>query len=133
MLSHGISLDEIANIRPSIFNQTYTANMLAIGQTGVLTQIIAAILPCAWVYCDYAHRLKQEYQEQLIHNTYKSWINTYMDIDFINSFDWMFNSLDTLVASKSEKEQQEIIDIFANSVKFENLFWEMAYHKKMNF
>lgn len=133
MLNHGISSDEITNIRPSIFNQTYTANMLAIGQTGDLAQIIATILPCAWVYCDYASRLKQKYQEQLINNPYRSWIDTYADIHFNDSFDWMFSSLDTLVAAKSEKERQEFINIFANSVKFENLFWEMAYHKKMDF
>lgn len=132
MREFGIQKSEMENVQPSLFNRTYTANMLAVGQTGGLAEIIATILPCAWTYYDYACRLKEQDSLTLEKNPYRSWIDMYADQDFLKSFEWMFDTLDELIQIKSEAEKQKIKQIFIASVKFEYLFWEMSYHQEMS-
>ncbi|RBT53401.1 thiaminase II [Enterococcus hirae] len=59
MLDYAIEKEEFNTVQPSFYNRSYTANMLAIGHSGGVAEIIAAILPCAWTYYDYASRLKK--------------------------------------------------------------------------
>jgi thiaminase/transcriptional activator TenA len=133
MTDFGLSPEHIINTKPSLYNQTYTANMLAVGQTGGVDEIIATILPCAWTYADFAQRLKQNYGNRLEQNYYKSWIENYANIQFDETFLWMFDTLDALVADKSEEHRQKIEDIFIASVQFEYLFWDMAYKMELSF
>lgn len=128
MSSFGVSKDEIDSVMPSLFNRTYTANMLATGQTGDLAEIMAVVLPCAWTYADYATRLKHDYSKVLEQNYYKSWIDNYSGKDFAESFDWFFDDLDELCKWRSDKQLQKIENIFISSVEFEYLFWDMSYN-----
>lgn len=132
MHEFGIQKKEMENVHPSLFNRTYTANMLAVGQTGGHAEIISTILPCAWTYYDYACRLKELYASTLEKNPYRSWIDMYADPAFLKSFEWMFDSLDELIQTKGEIEKQKIKQIFIASVDFEYLFWEMSYHQEMS-
>ena len=132
MLDYAIEKEEFNTVQPSFYNRSYTTNMLAIGHSGGVAEIIAAILPCAWTYYDYASRLKKRYQSSLEKNPYRSWIDLYADPSFEKSFEWMFDLLDELVEMKSAKEQQKVKQIFISSLEFEYLFWEMSYHEEMN-
>ncbi|WEG72538.1 thiaminase II [Vagococcus intermedius] len=131
MKQFDIDFNELKTTPTSLFNRTYTANMLAVGQTGDLAEILATILPCAWTYYDYAMGLKEKYADQLEENFYKSWIEMYANADFLESFSWFFDTLDTLVENKSVIEKQRIEAIFTASVEFEYLFWEMSYQQNL--
>lgn len=72
MAGFGVTREQMLMVKPSLFNRTYTANMLAVGQTGDLVDILAAVFPCAWTYHDYAVRLKEQYADQLEDNFYKT-------------------------------------------------------------
>lgn len=133
MADFGLSPEHITDTKPSLYNQTYTANMLAVGQSGGVDEIIATILPCAWTYADFAQRLKLTYSDRLEDNYYKSWINNYANEEFDATFLWMFDTLDALVADKSEEHRQKIEDIFIASVQFEYLFWDMAYKTELSY
>ena len=132
MSDFGITNEEIANVKPSLYNKTYTANMLAYGLTGNLAEIMATVFPCAWTYADYGQRLKVQYTEALEGNFYRAWIEKYAGMDFSGSFGWFYDTIDELVANMSAKEQQNIADIFVSSVEFEYLFWDMAYNQQMS-
>jgi len=47
---------------------------------GDLAETLATVFPCAWTYCDYGKRLKEQYKDSLENNFYKSWIETYADM-----------------------------------------------------
>ncbi|MEB7494582.1 thiaminase II [Enterococcus hirae] len=132
MLDYAIEKEEFNTVQPSFYNRSYTTNMLALGHSGGVAEIIAAILPCAWTYYDYASRLKKRYQSSLEKNPYRSWIDLYADPSFEKSFEWMFDLLDELAEMKSAKEQQKVKQIFISSLEFEYLFWEMSYYEEMN-
>lgn len=133
MRGFGVTPQEMAAVKPSLFNRTYTANMLATGQTGSLAEIVAAVFPCAWTYLDYATRLKEEYGDRLEDNFYRSWIENYAGDAFRDSFAWFYDTLDELCENKSENDKKKIEEIFVSSVEFEYLFWEMAYKQQMSY
>lgn len=133
MADFGVTPEQMEKVKPSLFNQAYTANMLTAGQLGGAAEIIAAVFPCAWTYADYGKRLKKEYGDRLEQNYYKSWIETYADDAFSASFQWMYGALDELCAKKDQDELRKIEEIFISSVEFEYLFWDMAYKKELSF
>lgn len=133
METFGISLQQAAATKQALFNRTYTANMLAIGQTGDLAEILATVFPCAWTYGDYAQRLKKDYPMLLANNFYLPWIEGYASEDYQQSYEWFFDTLDALCLSKTEIQRGKIQTIFQSSVEFEYLFWDMSYKQKMSF
>ncbi|MCL2495002.1 MAG: thiaminase II [Oscillospiraceae bacterium] len=133
MADFGITREEALAARPSLFNRAYTANMLALGQTGGLAELLTAVFPCAWTYADYAKRLKAQYADCLQGNFYKSWIELYASHEFSASFEWFYDALDELVSNMTGEQRGRIEDIFIGSVEFEYLFWDMAYHRRMSY
>ncbi|MDL2217117.1 thiaminase II [Christensenellaceae bacterium OttesenSCG-928-M15] len=133
MAGFGIEKERIASVRPSLYNRTYTANMLAVGQTGELVDILATVFPCAWTYCDYAKRLKVQYADKLENNFYKTWIENYAGNAFEDSYAWFYDAIDERMEGKSERQKKKVEDIFVASVEFEYLFWEMSYKQEMSY
>lgn len=132
MKSFDISEEEAESAKSSLFNNAYTANMLAEGYSGGCAEIIAAVFPCGWTYYDYAVRLKEDYSSS-DSNFYKSWLDMYSSDEFKASFDWFFEELDRLCESKSPAELEKITEIFVSSVEFEYLFWDMSYKKQISY
>jgi len=133
MASFGVTQAEVLSVKPSLYNRTYTANMLSFGQTGGLAEVLAAVFPCAWTYADYAKRLKEQYADVLDGNFYKTWIEQYASAEFSNSFEWFYDALDDLVSNMAGKQRVKLEEIFISSVEFEYLFWDMAYKRQMSY
>lgn len=133
MTSFGISPEEVLAVKASLYNRTYTANMLAVGQTGELVEILTTMFPCAWTYSDYATRLKEQYADRLQSNFYKTWIETYASFDFSGSYEWFYDAIDQMVEHKTKAQRERIVEIFVSSVEFEYLFWDMAYKQEMSY
>lgn len=126
MESFDISMATVKETPEALFNKTYTANMLAVANAGDITATLVAVLPCAWTYYDFAKRLKADYASAYPDNFYKSWIDTYLDAEYIDSFAWMFDVIDNNVVYKSSEEKANLQQIFKDSLQFEYLFWEMS-------
>lgn len=133
MTDFGVSKEQMLQVKPSLFNRTYTANMLAVGQTGDLAEILATVFPCAWTYCDYAQRLKAQYADRLESNFYKTWIENYAGFDFAQSFEWFYDAIDEMAARKTDAQRKRLVEIFVSSVEFEYLFWDMSYKQEMSY
>ena len=133
MADFGVTRAEMLAVKPSLYNRTYTANMLSFGQTGGLAEVLASVFPCAWTYADYGKRLKERYADRLDDNFYKSWIETYAGDEFSASFEWFYDTLDYLVSNMTDRQREKIEEIFISSVEFEYLFWDMAYKQQMSY
>jgi len=133
MKGFGITQAEAISVKSSLYNRSYTANMLSYGLTGGLAEVLAAVFPCAWTYADYGKRLKEQYADKLEGNFYKTWIETYASAGFSDSFEWFYDALDNLVSGMTVEQRGKIEDIFISSVEFEYLFWDMAYKRRMSY
>ena len=105
MAGFGVTPEEAASVKPSLYNRTYTANLLATGQTDGLAEVLAAVFPCAWTYADYAKRLKEQYADKLEGNFYKTWIENYASDEFSDSFEWFYDALDGLVLNMADEQR----------------------------
>ena len=133
MAGFGVTQEEMLSAKSSLFNRSYTANMLSYGLTGGLAEVLAAVFPCAWTYADYGKRLKAQYAGTLEGNYYKTWIEAYASDEFSDAFEWFYGALDKLVENMSESQRDQIAEIFISSVEFEYLFWDMAYKQQMSY
>ena len=131
MASFGVTREEMDSIVPALNNRAYVGHMLSAAQQGGVAEIIAAVLPCAWTYADYAKRLKARYADRIENNPYASWIHTYAGEGFAQSFEWFFPLLEKLSANMGEEAKQNIVRIFVDSTRFECLFWDMALKKQL--
>lgn len=119
-----VSPEEIENFNPAPTSYAYTSHLYRVAGSGSLGEIIAAILPCYWIYYDIGQKLKGATPQEPI---YQEWIAAYGGEWFAEMVLEQLNRLDELANHASEDEKKRLIDHFLISCQYELLFWEMAY------
>ena len=89
-----------------------------------LAQIVAAMLPCYWLYADIGLKYGDAEPEEKI---YQNWLNTYASSWFQESTQEMIDLLDDLVENASAAEKEKIKEQFIIAKEYELAFWEMSY------
>ncbi|MGM0123390.1 thiaminase II [Enterococcus sp. AZ194] len=105
----------------------YIAHMYKEAQSKSVGRIVAALLPCYWLY--------QEIGEELILNgsptpLYQRWIETYDSEAYKTTVEAQKNLTNRLAAVASEDEVQLMEQAFLISSYEELYFWEMGYQKE---
>lgn len=126
----GITNEELENTEPTPVNLAYTRYMLNVAHNGTLTELIAALLPCAWHYAETGQRLKEQYANNLEGNPYRKWIDIYSSEQFGALGEWLIELLNELTDGKPERELAELEKHFLITSKYEYLFWDMNYNKE---
>ncbi|MCI0182908.1 MAG: thiaminase II [Acidibacillus sp.] len=103
----------------------YTTHLLSISADGTLGEIIAAILPCYWLYWEIGEKYRYS---QPNHPIYDQWIATYGDEWYGKLVDEQIYLLDQLAEQASEEQQHRMKQHFMRSSYYELRFWDMAYH-----
>ena len=91
---------------------------------GHLGDIIAAILPCYWLYYEIGERLKECQPEEPIYN---EWISAYGSDWFRTLVEEQITRLDTIAEKVTEADRKRMKQHFIISSQYEYSFWEMAY------
>ncbi|MCQ6276893.1 thiaminase II [Bacillus sp. V3B] len=126
----GISTSELENAEPSPITLAYTHYMLHSAQNGTLAELVAALLPCAWSYWEIGKELSL-IPGAIDHEWYGDWIKMYSSEDFGEHTTWCIDLLDRLAEGKSEADLFQLEKIFLNTTRYEYMFWDMAYNKRM--
>lgn len=120
-----ITDEDIESFKPAPTAYAYTSHMYRAALSGSLAQIVAAMLPCYWLYADIGLQNKDAEPKEEI---YIAWIQTYASDWFQESTKEMINLLDTLVSEASSSEKEKIKQQFVLSKEYELAFWDMAYN-----
>ncbi len=120
----GITEEEKKRFKPSPTAYAYTSHMYRAAQFGGLKEILAAILPCYWLYHEVGERLNMFTPDEPI---YKEWILAYGGEWFGELVKEQINRLDQLAEKASEEEKALMKELFMISSIYELQFWEMAY------
>ncbi|WP_339230778.1 thiaminase II [Oceanobacillus sp. FSL K6-2867] len=115
---------EIENFKPAPTAYAYTSHLYRASLSGSLSQIIAAMLPCYWLYADIGFTYKEAKPKEEI---YQNWLNTYASEWFQESTQEMIDLLDELAEKASETEKRKIKKQFIIAKEYELAFWEMSY------
>ncbi|MFC4404432.1 thiaminase II [Gracilibacillus xinjiangensis] len=120
----GITKEEKAAFKPSPTAYAYTSHMYRAAYEGHLGDVIAAILPCYWLYFEVGEKLKDCKPD---HPVYQKWISAYGGDWFGNLVNEQIDRLDEIASQVTEADQERMKEHFVISSNYELLFWEMAY------
>lgn len=123
----GIDQNKVFENRKEMTTESYTSYMLGIGLKGDLKEIAMTILPCAWSYQFIGRSLYEKHKDTLDNNFYKPWIEEYSSVEFEEGSEVWKNHINDLCKDISEKEVENLRDIFMKSSLYEMDFWDMAY------
>ncbi|WP_186577256.1 thiaminase II [Aquibacillus kalidii] len=121
----GITEEEQRNFKPSPTAYAYTSHMYRASFGGHLGDLLAAILPCYWLYYEIGERLKMHNPQEPI---YQKWIEAYGGDWFRNLVEEQIDRLDEIARNTSAQELERMEEHFVISSQYEYGFWEMAYN-----
>ena len=119
----GISTEALANTKAAPTTYAYTRHLVRVAALGDLAEVVTALLPCQWGYCEIGQLLAKRGKPTAA-PFYSQWIDMYASPEFAALAGWLRELLDSLDSTTSVERLQEI---FSTSVRYEYLFWDMAY------
>lgn len=125
----GISVQEMETTPVAPTNYAYTRHLLYTAATGTLAETLAALLPCAWIYC----RIGQHFLKVCPpgpEHPYRDWIMTYAAPEFETITTWLCTTLDRYASDLSPVHLRHLEDLFFISTHYEYFFWDMAWKQE---
>ncbi|GAC1393471.1 MAG: thiaminase II [Ktedonobacteraceae bacterium] len=122
----GLTPAEMAATPMAPTNYAYTRHLLSIATMGTLSELLTAILPCAWIYAEIGRHFAKNAPHAPDH-PYAAWLATYASPDFDAVERWIRNRLDARAGNINAEDEKKIYEIFLTSTRYEWLFWDMAW------
>ena len=123
----GVDPNVAAAAEPSPTCYGYTNFLLATALQGGYAELVAAVLPCFWIYWEAGNHIAGIAQPD---NPYRAWIDTYSDPGFGEAVKTAIAIADRAAVSASAEEQRAMLDRFKRSAQFEWMFWDSAYRRE---
>lgn len=120
----GVTKEDLKTFEPAPTAYAYTSHLYRVAASGSLGEIIAAILPCYWIYHEIGELLKNAAPESSV---YQEWIAAYGSDWFTELVNEQINLLDVLAEKASDHEKEKMKQHFLISCHYELQFWEMAF------
>lgn len=121
----GLSTADVDSIETSPTCLGYTSYLLGCAQSASYPELVAALLPCFWVYhyvgTDILHR--QAARE----NPYQEWIDTYADDEFAAAVQRCKQAADRAADGADEVTRAAMLRAFTTASEYEWMFWDSAY------
>ncbi|TFE00507.1 thiaminase II [Jeotgalibacillus salarius] len=119
----GVTQEDWAAFEPSPSAYAYVSHMYRSAE-GELADLLAAILPCYWLYYEIGERLKEAKPDQPI---YQKWIQTYGSEWFGELVEEQINRMNQLAEELPAERIKELKNHFRRSSYYEWNFWEQAW------
>jgi len=104
----------------------YTSFLLRQLANAPVEVILAAVLPCFWIYREVGNYILEHQTKG--ENPYQDWINTYGGEEFDNSVNLAISICDELAAKCTPEQRQEMTNAYMMCSKMEWIFWDSAWH-----
>ena len=113
-----------AHVEPSLDCLSYTSFLLATAYHEPWEVLMAAVLPCFWIYWDVGNAIAREAAAD---NKYRAWIDTYSDAGFGNAVRAVIAATDKAAEGATDAVRGRMMTAFVRSSQYEYLFWDGAY------
>ena len=123
---HGMYLSQFGsgNAEPSPDCLSYTSYLLATAYHEPWEVLMAALLPCFWIYWDVGNTIARQAAPD---NKYRAWIDTYSDEGFGNAVRAVIAATDAAAVTATDAIRERMMTAFVRSSQYEYLFWDGAY------
>jgi thiaminase (transcriptional activator TenA) len=125
----GLTDEEIAGVETSPTCLAYTSYLKACALTEPYPVLLAAILPCFWVYQHVGATILEATGGAEGH-PYRAWIRTYADEEFANAVLAARDLVDKVAAHSGEPTRERMHDAFLRASEYEWMFWHSAWIKE---
>lgn len=105
----------------------YTAYLLATAWSESYPVVVAALLPCFWIYAEVG---KDIFDKSAPNNPYQAWIDTYAGEEFQESVRQVIAIADRLAEQSDKLTLQKMHHAYTMAAKLEWLFWDSAYQQR---
>ena len=123
----GIDPARLTDAEPSPDCLGYTSFLLATAYHDPWEVLVAALLPCFWIYWDVGSRIARH---AAANNPYRAWIDTYADEGFGEAVRMVISITDRAASSTTSAVQERMMTAFVRSTQYEWLFWDGAYQQR---
>ena len=123
--SLGFSRKQLDNAPKGPITEAYTRHLQAVARGGSLGEIVAAVLPCYWIYGEVGKRLYKNRPKSP--KIYREWIETYASEEFWKPVREQIRLMNLLGANAMGEEKKLMRSHFLLSSRYEFLFWDQAY------
>jgi thiaminase/transcriptional activator TenA len=120
----GLTARQLEAATPAPITVAYTRHLLAVAHAGSLAELVAAVLPCYWIYQEVGRRLLRRVPKDAL---YARWIRAYAAPQFARLVDEQLRLVDRLGREASTGEGARMANHFVLSSRYEYLFWDQAY------
>jgi thiaminase/transcriptional activator TenA len=107
----------------------YTSYLLAVAQTGGYAELVAALLPCFWVYQHVGTEILAHRRPGADH-PYLAWIETYADDEFAKAVQTCRDAVDRAADAATGATVERMLAAFTRATEYEWLFWDSAYRQE---
>ena len=122
----GIADRELEETKAAPTALAYTRFLLNVANQGSFPELAASFLPCQWGYweiCDHLARKGEPQHAPL----YAQWIRMYTSQEYKSLADWARSLANGLAEEATAKEVARMEEAYLTSLRYEYLFWDMAY------
>jgi thiaminase/transcriptional activator TenA len=123
----GVDPAAIAAAEPAPDCLAYTSFLVAVAHQQPWEALVAALLPCFWIYWDVACAIAKRAAPG---NRYQAWIDTYADQSFGEAVERVIRIADKAAATATPGQQAAMLAAFGRSALYEWLFWDGAYRQR---
>jgi thiaminase/transcriptional activator TenA len=123
----GIDPAHLSEIEPSPDCLGYTSFLLATAYHEPWEVLVAALLPCFWVYWDVGTAIAKRASTT---NPYRAWIDTYADEGFGEAVRTVIGITDRAAAAAAPATVGRMMTAFIRCTQYEWLFWDSAYQQR---
>jgi thiaminase/transcriptional activator TenA len=122
----GVESAAIAAAEPMPDCLAYTSFLLAAAYHEPWPVLVAALLPCFWIYWDVASAVIRTAASI---NRYQAWIDTYADEAFGAAVARVIGTADKAAVAHAQL-RPAMLGAFSRSTQYEYLFWDGAYRQR---
>ena len=120
----GVDPTEAAATEPSPTCYGYTNFLLSVAHVASYEELVAAVLPCFWIYWDVGNQIAKDAGAG---NPYQAWIGTYSDPGFGEAVEAVIAITDRAASKSTDERQEAMLSAFKRSTQYEWMFWDSAY------
>jgi thiaminase/transcriptional activator TenA len=123
----GVTEDQRRSVPRALDNLSYTSYMLRVAYEEGETEILTAILSCAYSYEVIAKKMVEARPAAAEHPFYGPWVRGYASAEYAAENARLLETLDRLAAPCTSEQLRHLTDIFLTCSRYELAFWEMAW------
>lgn len=123
--SLGLSQSQLDQTPKGPITEAYTRHLQAVARGGTLAEIVAAVLPCYWIYGEVGKKLYRNRPKKP--KIYREWIGTYASEEYWRPVREQIRLINELGRRANGEEKKLLRSHFLLSSRYEFLFWDQAY------